>query len=477
MARLKNPSAGRLNSTLLEKLRSFPRTDAGNAEAFELLHGSRFRYDHSKRRWLVWNGRYWALDEDGKAMQAALRTARARRRAAITIQDTEKAKQAVEWAFASESAFRRKTMLESAQSIPSLATKSRDFDRDPFLLTVGNGTLDLRTGKLRAARPEDLITLATDVPYSPHAKCPRFMKFVEEVFAGAAKLIRFIQRAVGYSLTGNTREQCFFICWGEGSNGKTTLIEILLKLLGAHATPSPFSTFLIKRNPDAPRDDLAALCGARLVTASEPGQQATFDEATIKQLTGGNTIRSRHLYGRFFTYTPSFKIWLETNAKPTIRETGEAMRRRVKLVPFTQTFKGKSRDRDLLKKLERELPGILAWVVRGCLEWQRCGLGQAPSVDEATEQYLRESDSIGRFLGDQCLRGSGYQVPGKEFYEAYASMCRQQGEKPVSNNALAQALKDRGIKKARRRKGVVYLGVKPLGPSKMRFLTSRKTGV
>lgn len=169
MARLKSPSAVRLDSKLLEKLRSFPRTDAGNAEAFELLHGSRFRYDHSKRRWLVWNGRYWGLDEDGKAMQAALRTARARRRAAITIQDTEKENRPLEWAFASESAFRRKTMLESAQSIPSMATISSDFDRDPFLLTVGNGTLDLRTGKLRAARPEDLITLATDVPYSPHA--------------------------------------------------------------------------------------------------------------------------------------------------------------------------------------------------------------------------------------------------------------------------------------------------------------------
>jgi putative DNA primase/helicase len=218
-----------------QKLRPFQYTDAGNAEAFELLHGHRFRYNHTSRRWLVWNGRYWTEDKDGEANRAALATIRARFSEAARTRDTEKRKDRVAWCLNCESAWRIEAMLRIARSIRSLATRTEQYDQDPFLLTVANGTIDLRTGELRPPRAEDLITRATDVPFNADAEAPRWIRFLAEIFAGDTDLISFIQRGVGYSLTGDTREQCFFVLCGGGANGKSTFVETVCKVVGEHS--------------------------------------------------------------------------------------------------------------------------------------------------------------------------------------------------------------------------------------------------
>jgi putative DNA primase/helicase len=443
----------------LLKLLSIPRSDAGNSESFALLHGGRFRYDHSRGKWHVFNGRYWAADENGEAQRAALHTARQRFLCATLIPDRDLQRDIADWALRSESTYALRAMLTSAQSIEQLATVAADYDRDPFLFTVGNGTLDLRTGELRDFRREDLITRASEVIYAPDAECPRWDKFLDDIFMGDKSLSSFVQRAVGYSLTGDTREQCLFPTFGPGNNGKSTFLETTLKLVGSHGTITPFSTFLVRQNPGSPRNDLASLHGARLVKAAESQRQAILDEAVIKEITGQDSIAVRFLFKEQFTYFPTYKIWLTTNHRPTISGTDDAIWRRIRLIPFNRQFTGKDRDPRLREKLEMELSGILAWAVRGCLEWQRVGLGNAPQVEAATLNYRRESDHFGRFLTDCCTDRTRDQASGQEVFDAYVKWCAEHGERPESNNVFAQALADRGMKKKRTKKGVVYTGI------------------
>lgn len=441
------------------KLLTFNRTDAGNAEAFALLYGHAWRYDYSLGIWRQFNTRFWEADDRGAADRAALETARQRFEAAKLIEDADEKKKAIMWALHSESSYGRKAMLASAESITALATTAADYDRDRFLLAVGNGTLNLGSGELRESRPEDLITRATSVPYLPNAECLRWTRFLNEIFLNDAEVISFVQRAVGYSLTGDVREHCLFLLWGGGANGKSTFLEIVLELLGTLAAISPFSTFSIGHSAGAPRNDLARLHGVRLVKAAESQRQAELDEAFVKEVTGNDKLVARYLFMEYFEFHPQFKLWVASNYLPVIRGTDQAIWRRIRLIPFPAQFTGKNRDSQLREKLEAELPGILAWAVRGCLEWQRAGLGMAPVVERATLNYRQESDHFGRFLGECCTTDPGNQVGGKELFEAYVEWCGQKGEKPESTNTFAKTLAERGMGKKRSSKGIVYMGV------------------
>jgi putative DNA primase/helicase len=460
------PPGAIVRAAMFEELRALRNTDTGRAEAFEMLHKFRLRHNHSRKRWMVWNGLFWAADTDGEAQRAAIDTARWRITAVWLESAKEEGKEAKRKAIGEfmeelegESVRGINATLEVAKSLRGIKTESKDYDRNPTLLTVGNGTINLQTGELRRADQEDLITRATYIQYDPSATCPRWLQFLDEIFPGDSGLIEFIQRAVGYSLTGVTNEQCMFILHGNGANGKSTFLETIRRLLGPHAITTPFATFMVQRNVGAPRNDLAALVGARLVIASEAGQEASFDEAVIKQCTGSDSIACRYLYGEFFEYTPQFKIWLATNYKPTIRGNDDAIWRRIRLIPFNQQFKGGKRDSALTEKLKAELPGILAWAVRGCLEWQRDGLGRPQTVLTATIAYREESDLVGRFLSERCVLGKEHSISGNALYSAYVQFCQQQGEKYLANNLFAAQIAKRRIEKKRTRGGFVYQGL------------------
>ena len=478
MADQESPIAATEKAKIL-KLQSFQDTDAGNAEAFELLHGERFRFDHTKRKWLVWNDRYWAEDLDGEADRAALETARERLGAAALIKHEKDREDSVKWALRSESVYGRKATLISAESVRSLATTTKKYDRNNFLLTVGNGTLDLRTGKLREARPEDLITRATDVLYDPSPTASRWAQFLNEVFGGDSEIIEYVQRAVGYSLTGDTREQCFFLLCGSGANGKTTFLETIVRLLGTHAATAAFSAFLVQHNQGSPRNDLAALCGARFIKAAEAEHKASLDESIMKQLTGEDTISVRFLFREVFEYRPQFKIWLATNHKPAIWETSDAIWRRIKLIEFNRQFTGRQADVALRGKLEAELPGILEWAVQGCLAWQEYGLREPQRVSRATLGYRQESDQVGRFFKDRCDLQPDHQTPAKQLYDDYVLWCGRQHEIPAANNLFAVKLAERGIEGIQRKResgGVVYrgLGLLPMAASEVPASTPSK---
>lgn len=421
------------------------RTDLGNAELFALLHADRIRHVRERREWLHWRDGRWRRDTGGEAERAAKATARERMRRAIDLPAGDEQRQALKWALASQSESRIRATLSLAATEPEIVLGAEEMDADPWLLGCGNGTLDLRTGELREAKPGDLISIGTDVPFDPDAGCPRWLRFLEEVFRGDEELIGFFRRFSGYSLTGDTREHVLVVFHGLGGNGKTTLIEIEKRMLGQHAVTASFDSFHRARGDRGPRNDLARLHRARRVVASESGEGRRLDEATVKQLTGGDTVTARFLYGEHFEFKPQFKLVLVTNHRPRVAGDDEAIWRRLRLVPFEECFTGRE-DRDLAATLEAELPGILAWAVEGCLEWQRLGLGEAEAVTRATREYREDEDTLGAFLAERCILGEG-EVVTADLREAYEGFCGELGERPLGPRVLGKQLARRGVQR------------------------------
>ena len=440
-------------------LAALPRTDAGNAEAFVALHHDRFRYDHRRHTWLAWDGARWREDADGEAERAMIETVRRRRAAlAAQIKEPAQARPAMAWAFGQEARARLRAALEITRVLEPLPVLSESLDRDPYLLATPNGTLDLHTGRLGKARREDLLTRLTGVGFDPDAACPRWLEFLDQVFDGDHELVAFVQRAAGYSLTGDVREHALFILYGTGANGKTTFLETLKAIWGEYARTTPFATFQAG-NRDDKRVDLAGLQGVRLVCASEGDDGHRLAEAQVKAMTGGDAISCRRLYGEFFEYHPSFKVWLATNSKPIIRGTDRGIWRRIRLIPFTRQFTGRTADPALPAKLQAEAAGILAWAVAGCLAWQKDGLDSPPAVQEATEAYRLEQDRLGQFLADCTVTGPQGSVRAADLYRAYERWCRDNGEQPMSGTAFGRQMAERGVAKLRDRTGLRYQGL------------------
>ncbi|MDZ4278289.1 MAG: phage/plasmid primase, P4 family, partial [Dehalococcoidia bacterium] len=374
-----------------------PATDAGNGELFAQLYGDRVRYDHRRARWLVWLGHWWAEDRDGEVRRLAKLATRHRYVRASKIDDLRDRTSVAKFAIATENKQRLDAMLAQAQTEPPIAAAGDRWNADPWLFGAGNGVVELRTGEFRSGRPEDGITLHTDAPFDPSAECPRWLRFLEEVFRGDHDLIDYIGRSVGYSLTGDTREQCLFLCYGSGSNGKSVFLSTLRAVAGGYAYNSPFSTFELDKRASIP-NDVAALAGRRLVTSSETNEGTRLNEARLKALTGGDAMTARFLHGEFFTFEPVAKFWLAVNHRPLVTDDSYGFWRRVRLIPFTRVFKGEEDDQQLAETMRAELPGILAWAVRGALEWRRRGLAPPDAVLLATETYRSDSDPLAPFL-------------------------------------------------------------------------------
>jgi putative DNA primase/helicase len=432
-------------------------SDLANAQAFVRDHADQLRYVAQRKRWLTWDAARWRPDLDGTADRAAKTTAAGLLTRATAIEDAKERAKAAKWALTSQSEPRVRAMLTLARTEPAIVVTEGQLDADAYLLACANGTLDLRTGDLRDADPADLITRGTDVDYNPDATCARWERFLHEIFNDDHDLIAFVHRLVGYCLTGDTREHLLAVLHGAGCNGKSTLLEILKALLGDLATTSAFDTFARARGDRGPRNDLARLRGARLVTGAESGEGRRLDEATVKEITGGDTIAARFLFGEHFEFRPTFKLLLVTNHLPRVDGDDDAIWRRLRLVPFEQSFEGRE-DRDLSATLHAELPGILAWAVRGCLAWQTHGLGQAGAVTQATAEYRSDEDSLGAFLAECTTHGGEVRAP--ELRSAYEDHCAQAGEKPLSSSALGKRLAKRGVRAERRGQGQrAYVGI------------------
>lgn len=426
--------------TLLE----YPLTDAGNAESFKTLFGDRFCYVPQVGKWFKYDGVRWATNDE-EALLNMLKTARMREKTAASSKDNDLRARVIKWSLASESSFRLKAALSLAESM--LKVDYGKFDKDPYLLSCANGVVDLSTGEFRPSRPEDRLHRSTNVRYDPAAKFPIWSNFLWEIFNRDEGLIIFIGKAIGYTLTGDTSEQCLFISYGSGANAKSTFLGIIEDILGEYAITTPPGTLKIRRWDDAIPNDIARMAGARFVKCIEVKEGAVLNEERIKSLTGGDRIPARFLHKEFFEFTPAFKLWIAVNHKPIVRGTDTAIWRRIRLIPFEAYFPPERRDLNMKARLKGEISGILNWAIEGCLKWQKEGLAPPDKIKDATEEYRKESDQIGRFLDERTIQAPGQTVMARDLYNAYYAWCQSYAEFPVSGTAFGKEMSKRGFER------------------------------
>jgi putative DNA primase/helicase len=432
------PPAGSSTS----RLSVFKCTDAGNGDLLASLYKNCLRFDHSQKCWLIFRKHWWVEDVDGRVFRMAKKATQIRYKRALRLPEDLRKLEA-KWAIESESLYRLKAALSCAENTYCLADAGHDWNSDPWLFGVGNGVLDLRTGTLRDGTPEDRITLHSDLDFDPDAKCPVLEESISKIFSGSCELVDYIQRAIGYSLTGLTSEQCIFLCSGSGSNGKTTLLEALRHIFGQYAVDTPFSTFELQGR-SAISNDIAALVGRRFVTASETNEGVRLNEARVKALTGGEVIPARFLYREYFNFRPAAKFWLAFNHEPVIADDSHGMWRRIVVIPFLRRFEEADQDKELGKKLFAEAQGILAWAVRGCLRWQELGLGKPNEVKNATREYREESDTIGPFIAEYCVERPEARETSAALYLAYTGWASFNDEKTLDRSTFSRRIKARG---------------------------------
>jgi putative DNA primase/helicase len=418
-------------------------TDLGNARRFARQHGQDVRYCYPLRSWFVWTGASWRRDLGAEVMARAKATVQSLYQEAAEQADAPARIALAGWARKSEHEARLRAMVILAQSEPTIPVSVEQFDADGLRLNVRNGVVDLRSGAIRPHSRVDLSTKLAPVAYDAAATCPTFERFLARIFDRRERLIRFVQRAIGYSLTADTSEQVFFLLWGHGANGKTTLLKTIFGMLGDYAMASRAEAFMVK-GPDAIPNDVARLRGARLVTAVEAEQGQRLAEALVKQATGGDVMTARFMRAEYFDFVPTFKLFLATNHKPIIRGTDLAMWRRIRLIPFTVTIPPAEQDRQLEAKLREEWPGILRWAVEGCLAWQRDGLSPPEEIQVATTAYRAEMDTLGDFLRERGMVAPGAEVTSGALYQAYREWSDAAGERPMSRQALGRRLEERG---------------------------------
>lgn len=400
-----------------------PLTDAGAAERFARRHGHQLRFDHRRNRWLLWRGHRLMPDTDGAITRLALDYIRTWQQEALNLPFGADRDDALKFVLRLERRDAMANMLTLAKAMKPIADAGDRWDTDPWLLGVPNGVIDLRTGALRAGRLADGITMQAGTPYDPDAYGPRWEEFIQEIFGGDPSLVEFVWRAIGYSLTGITTEQVLFLLYGTGANGKGTLTNTIKRVLGDYAWNMPFATIEMKDRTAIP-NDLAALVGRRFVIASETNDGARLNEARVKALTGCDPITARFLHGEFFEFEPFGKYWLSANHKPIVRDDSHGFWRRLRLVPFTQRFEV---NQTLATELSAEAPAILAWCVRGCLDWQQNGLPAPAVVTAATRTYEQDSDPLAAFLAEACELVPGAEVGAREIFQHYEAWADAHG--------------------------------------------------
>ena len=361
--------------------------DAGNAQLLVDYFGADLRFVHALGSWLIWNDKQWRPDEDGGIERLALELSHRILADAAHIVDHKQRNAVAERAIRLGNAAKIRAMLDLAKCDKRVVIPHWALDGDSWLLGLKNGVIDLRTGNFRPATRDDLITKSAGCAHDATALAPRWRQFLYEIFENNEELIVYLQKLMGYTLTGCTSEQLFLFLHGGGANGKTTLVEILIALLGDYGQHAPQSLLTAADNGREPMHEIARLHGARLVVSSETREGDRLAESRIKDMTGGDTLTGRFLYHEAFDFVPRFKLWMFGNHLPQIRGTDRGIWRRVRLIPFNVEIVETKRDRHLQEKLGQELPGILNWALEGCMNWQREELKSPVAVKSATAEY------------------------------------------------------------------------------------------
>lgn len=434
----------------------FELSDVGNAERMVYYYGHEIKYNHDAGKWYVWNGQRWEADTINKVTEFA-------KRLVFHIRDESKdvpehrVKDYLKFATSSMAEDRIRKAINLSKSDPVVAVTYSFFDSNNMLLNVKNGIIDLETLEIIEHDPKNGLSKIANVKYDPDAKCPIWEEFLKTIFVGDMNLIKFVQKALGYSMTGKTGERVFFILYGRGANGKSTLLNVIQAIFGDYAATTPVNTFLAKR--DGIPNDLAALNSVRLVHASEAENRRRLAVSMVKQISGGDPVSARFLHQEWFTFTPQFKVFLATNYKPTIPGSDAAIWARIRLIPFNYVIPESERIPDLHLELLNEAPGILNWLLEGLRMYKAERLKAPDAVKQATNDYKEESDELNGFLDDFCIKQEGTEVKSSTLYAQFKKWNESNGTQNISNKMFSELMTGKGFTKVRKANGVFWQNI------------------
>jgi len=441
----------------------FNRTDLGNAERLVARHGHDLRYCHAWNRWLVWDGRRWAVDKSGDARRRSYETVRSIYQEANREEDEDARKALAKWAVQSENAARIAAMIHLAEAKDGIPILHDEMDADPWSFNCANGTIDLKTGKLRPHRREDLITGLSPVAFDPDAKCVLWESTLDLFFKASRELIDYFQAICGCAMAGVIRDHIMPVAYGHGSNGKSTMLGTIGEVFGTDYAMKCATDMLMAKKTDSHPTDRADLFRKRLVVAIETESGRHLNETMVKELTGGDKIRARQMRQDFWEFHPTHTLILATNHKPVIRGTDHGIWRRLRLIPFNVSVDGAKADKRMPERLKAEYRGILAWCVRGCLEWQAGGLKEPKQVTDASKDYRKEQDIVGSFLNQCTIEHLTLRVRAGQVFDRYKKWCEASNERPMSLTKFGTAIEERGIEK-HDSNGTWYLGIQLRDP-------------
>ncbi|MDM0558295.1 phage/plasmid primase, P4 family [Clostridium perfringens] len=442
-------------------------SDVGNAERLISLHGKDIKFNVNSGKWYVWNGVNWELDNSFK-VENLYRTVLRRFQNAIpniNISDDEIAtkkqqEKAKSFVLRNETDGKIKSVLNQAKTFKGI--NFMESDKDDYLFNTPNGTINLRDLSQKKHDRKDLITQCSNYSFNrENDKCPNWIAFLNRIFCGDQELINYVQKAVGYSLTGDMSEQCLFMLWGGGANGKSTFVKALEDIMGTYAATIKGETLMEKNGQDGARGDLARLTNKRVVIASELQEGQVFNEPLLKVLSAGETLPVRFMYQEEFMLKPKFKLWIMTNKKPKVKGNDHGIWRRWRMIPFKYKFTEKEKDPNFYEeKLKPELEGILLWAITGYQMWKKEGFEAPKEVMEAVEDYKMDMDQVARFIEDCCKVGEGYECTGSAMYDEYINWCIAEGENyKMTNHKLARDLKEKGFVNKRDMNGKKWIGI------------------
>ena len=448
----------------VKKDKRYSYDDTGNAERLKDKFGSFIRYNYTAKNWMYYDGKRWKNDDAGKMKGLVDKVIAGLKSEKISDSyegyDNEEIKKfrTRHWKD-SRNHSKKENMLKECQHL--LPVHNHNFDSDFKLFNTQNGYLNLDTGELLDHDKNKFFTKISNSEYTDKADCPKWEGFLEDIFLGNQELIKFIQRCAGYSLSGHTSEQVLFVLYGNGRNGKSVFLDIMNEVFGNYATNiRPQAIMANKQKSDA-SPEIAKLDGARFVTTTEPNEGDRFDEGLLKQLTGGDKVTARNLYENEFEFVPQLKLWMATNHKPYVRGTDEGIWRRFVIIPFEKQIPKDKVDKDLTKKLKKELPAIMKWCVDGYLEWQKIGLAEPQSVKEQRDEYRTEMDPIEMFIDECCRRRSETSnIKSSTLFQAYDNWAKENHQYRMTNTKFGKEMKKKF--KWKRSNGVQYLGIELL---------------
>lgn len=440
--------------------KQYDMTDTGNAHRMYDRFGHIIRYSYNRKKWYYWDGKSWRLDDSGEIKKLADMICDDIKKEAYQEQDEKTQVDLFKWASRTASSRGKEAMIKECQHLHGIPASPDDFDSYSEYINCQNGIVNLRTGELLPHDSNFLMSKICHAEYDVEGKKPKmWLKFLSDVTNGNKELQEYIQRSVGYSITGSNREQCAYFLYGMGNNGKSTFLDTLADLLGGYASNAQPETIMMRKWSDGgAMSDIARLKSARFVTSEEPTEGVRLNEGLLKQLTGGSKITCRFLYADEFEYTPEFKIWIATNHKPVIRGTDFGIWRRIKLIPFEVNIPEEKVDKNLKYKLRAEFPQILRWAVEGCKKWLKYGISEPECVQMAVKEYKHEMDLLAGFI-DQCVvidYTCEEKMNASDLFKVYIQWAKDNNEFEMSSKKFFSEMGKKLPEKGRNAKGIYY---------------------